>query len=105
MKVDLALGYDSLEHKPSCSIRGSTECPLTNSSCKNSLLICVPVEVKIVTGILAYSEVQLFIFGSAMLQVVEKLISIQQTQSICWGERRKKEPPFVIALSIYGHYW
>ena len=73
VKIDLALGYDSMARE-CLTIRSLREhntshvCPLKGGK-EKSLLTCVPVEVKTMACRTVYTEVQLSIFGCAMLQV------------------------------------
>ena len=99
VKVDFALGYYDTQSEIPGSLQEHHRtplCPLKGK--KDDFLTCVPVEVKTGAGPTKNREVQLFIFGSAMLQVVEKWLSAQPNKT-------HQEPPVVVALSIHNHLW
>ena len=99
VKVDFALGYYDTQSEIPGSLQEHHRtplCPLKGK--KDDFLTCVPVEVKTASGLTVYSEAQLFVFASAMLQVVEKELSTQP-------EKTNQEPPVVVALSVHDHLW
>ena len=99
VRVDLALGYNDKHSKFFGSLQKHHHGPLGPLKGKRKdLLTCVPVEVKTASGLTVYSEAQLFVFASAMLQVVEKELSTQP-------KKTNQEPPVVVALSVHDHLW
>lgn len=117
MKIGFALGYDGMGSETLCNIRkskGDPLCPLKGKQNMRRFLTCVPLEVKTLAGNWMYSEARLFVFSSAVLQVVEKWISTQPTGSNQVQPKKsnrkqskgsKQEAPIMVALSVHSHHW